>query len=235
MGRRSPWPWTTLRSPWPSSRGSRIDSPPRRRPVARGGRRPDPWMDEGRGPRGRRRSRFGRTRLVPRPLEGAETGGTATDPSGTEFVEVATAAAAGDLEASLDEALADRATALEVRDDAFRLLLHELGDVDLGDHLLRVLFAVEGAVGDDLDREGHGPGGGHLEPQLDGFRAVGRHGGDIRQTLGLCVADNPNPDILSESLPDVLDAQGRIGPLIHARPADIAVRLHARRERLARL
>src|SRR5207249_4802651 len=92
---------------------SRIDSPPRRRSVARGGCRPDPWMDEGRGPRGRCGSRFGRTRLVTRALEGAEAGGTATDPSRTEFVEVAAAAAACGLEALLDEALADRATGLE--------------------------------------------------------------------------------------------------------------------------
>src|SRR2546428_14035145 len=110
-------------------------------------------MDEGRGPRGRGQSRFGRTRLVARPMEGAETGGTATDPSGTEFMEVATAAVAGDLEAFLDEAPADRATALGVRDGAFRLLLHELGDGDLRDHLLRGLLAGEGAVGADLAGE----------------------------------------------------------------------------------
>src|SRR5207247_4146900 len=112
----------------------------------------------------------------------------AADATPAQLVEFAAAAASGDLEAFLDEALADRAAALEVRDEPLRLLRADLGDVDLGDHLLGVLLLVEHAVRDDLDRERHAPGGGHLEADLQDLRPVRPDRGQFRHALGLRIA-----------------------------------------------
>src|SRR5439155_14404227 len=118
------------------------------------------------------------------------THGAATHAGRAQLVEVSAATAPGDLEAGLDEALADRAAGLEVRDEPLRLLLDALGDVDLGDHLLRVFLVVEHAMGDDLDCEWHGTGRGHLEPDLERLRAVRADRGDFIQAIGLGIAQH---------------------------------------------
>src|SRR5207245_9389054 len=83
-----------------------------------------------------------------------------------------------------------------------------------------------------LDRQRAGTGGGHVEPQPQGLRAVGTDRGDLAEAVRLGVPEDAHADVLREPLPDVLDGDRRVRPFVQSDRPDVDVGFHARREQL---
>src|SRR3989449_345866 len=205
-----------------------IDPPPHCGPVDVGRDRSGRGDDAGRRHREGRGGPGGPARLADverelpllvRGLEGPEADGAPADAGRAQLVGVPPARPPRDREALLDLPLADRAPALVLRDELL-LLLGSRGpgdDLDLRDHLLRVLLVVHHPVARDLDHEGDHAGGRHADPQGNPLLALRADRGEPLQALHLRVPEDLHLDVLRESLPRVPEDEGRLGPLLEPR------------------